>query len=207
MELLQQLKENYLYSDYYIPYPPYNELLQRLWTEPLTQELVDYLCMQIDNPKSKRSCELRFIHLQPLYLNPTATNFDLKDYLHTHIKRSRRLWLKMFFIRAFVPFAEERECIPLMKSFSDSLIKIHDYQDYDQILSAAGLPYLVKRYGYACFRDTLELAKIEYEKIDPLLRGHFTLDEDGELINLLSHAESKKRMDLYLKKIEKTDTD
>ena len=45
MELLQQLKENYLYSDYYIPYPPYNQLLQRLWTEPLPQELVDYLCM------------------------------------------------------------------------------------------------------------------------------------------------------------------
>ena len=53
MELLQKLKDNYRYSDYYIPDDRYELHLRRLRIEPLTQELVEYLCSQIDNPKSK----------------------------------------------------------------------------------------------------------------------------------------------------------
>lgn len=200
MSLLQELQENYRYSDYYIPDERYEKHLRRLKTEPLTQELVDYLCSQIDNPKSKRSCELRFIHLQPLFLNPTASNFDLKDYLYRHISKCRRLWLKLFYIRAYSIFASEAELIPIMQRFENSLRKIHDYQDYEQILSKAGLPYLCKRYGYECFINALMTAKEEYTKIDPLLRGFFTLDEEGNLIELLTNKQIQKRFDKLFRK-------
>ena len=44
MDLLEQLKSNYRYSDYYLPDDRYERYLRQLYTEPLTQELVDYLC-------------------------------------------------------------------------------------------------------------------------------------------------------------------
>ena len=171
LNLLEQLKSNYRYSDYYIPDERYEQYLRKCYTEPLTQEIVDYLCSQIDKPKNKRSCELRFIHLQPLFLNSTAQNFDLKDYLYSHLTKSRRLWLKLFYIRTYSIFATEIELIPIMKKFEISLQKMHDYQDYEQILSKAGLPYLCKKYGYDCFNHALAVAEKEYLNIDPLLRG------------------------------------
>lgn len=207
MNLLQELKTNYRYSDYYLPDERYEQYLHRLRTEPLTQELIEYLCMQIDNPKSKRDCELRFIHLQPLFLNPSATNFNLKEYLHKHITKSRRLWLKLFFIRAYAKFATQSDLIPIMHKFEESLRKNHDYQDYEQILSKAGLPYLVNEYGYPCFVQALKTAENEYLKIDPLLRGFFTLDEAGDTVQILTMEQIKERFDQFFKKIDYTSTD
>lgn len=202
MDLLEQLKSNYRYSDYYIPDDRYEQYLRWCYNEPLTQELVDYLCSQIDNPKNKRSCELRFIHLRPLFLNPTAENFDLKEYLFAHISKCRRLWLKLFFIRTYSIFATEKELVPIMQKFESNLQKIHDYQDYEQILSKAGLPYLCKRYGYNCFSHALSVAEKEYLNIDPLLRGFFTLDEDGNMIEILTSEQCSERLDTFFKKKE-----
>ena len=200
MELLQKLKDNYRYSDYYIPDDRYEQHLRRLRTEPLTQELVEYLCSQIDNPKSKKSCELRFIHLQPLFLNPSARNFDLKEYLYSHISKCRRPWLKLFFIRAYAVHASENELIPIMQKFENTLQKVHDYQDYEQILSEAGLPYLCKRYGYECFFHALSVAKEEYLNIDPLLRGFFTLNEMGDVVEILTPQQIHERLEAFFKK-------
>ena len=202
MSLLEQLKSNYRYRDYYIPDDRYERYLRQCYTEPLTPELVDYLCSQIDSPKNKRSCELRFIHLQPLFLNPTAKNFDLKEYLCSHISKCRRLWLKLFYIRAYAIFAAENELEPIMRKFETNLQKIHDYQDYDQILSKAGLPYLCKKYGYDCFFHALSVAEKEYLTIDPLIRGFFTLDEDGNFVDIVSSQEYQRRWDEYYKKKE-----
>ena len=200
MDLLQNLKDNYRYSDYYLPDDRYEQYLRRFRTEPLTQELVEYLCFQIDNPKNKRSCELRFIHLQPLFLNPTVQNFDLKEYWLSHIAKCRRLWLKLFYIRAYSIFATENELIPVMQKFEASLQRMHDYQDYEQILSKAGLPYLCEKYGYDCFRHALSVAEKEYLNIDPLLRGFFTLDEEGNMVEILTPQQCHERLDAFLKK-------
>ena len=200
MDLLEQLKSNYKYSDYYLPYDRYERYLRQLYTEPLTQELVNYLCSQIDNPKSKRSCELRFIHLKPLFINPSAHNFDLKEYLYSHIIKCRRLWLKLFYIRAYSAFATETELEPIMQKFETDLQKLHDYQDYEQILSKAGLPYLCKQYGYDCFHHALSVAKKEYLNIDPLLRGFFTLNEFGDVIEILTPQQCHERLEAFLKK-------
>ena len=200
MNLLEQLKNNYRYGDYYIPDDRYEQYLHQLYTEPLTQDLVDYLCSQIDNPKNKRSCELRFVHLQPLFINPSVQNFDLKEYLYSHIIKCRRLWLKLFYIRAYSVFATEKELEPIMKKFEANLQNVHDYQDYEQILSKAGLPYLCKKYGYDCFYQALSVAEKEYLKIDPLLRGFFTLDEFGNVIELLTPQQCRERLETFLKK-------
>ncbi len=200
MDLLEQLKNNYRYSDYYLPDDRYEQYLHLCYTEPLTQELVDYLCSQIDNPKNKRSCQLRFIHLQPLFLNPTVQNFDLKQYLYSHISKCRRLWLKLFYIRTYSIFATEKELIPIMQKFEKNLQKIHDYQDYEQILSIAGLPYLCKKYGYDCFIHALSVAEKEYLNIDPLLRGFFTLDESGNMVEILTPQQCHERLDAFFKK-------
>ncbi len=200
MDLLEYLKNNYRYSDYYLPDDRYERYLHQLHREPLTQELVDYLCTQIDNPKSKRSCELRFIHLQPLFLNPTAQNFPLKEYLYSHISKCRRLWLKLFFIRTYSIFATEKELLPIMQKFETNLQKMHDHQDYEQILSKAGLPYLCQRYGYDCFFHALSVAEKEYLNIDPLLRGFFTLDEDGNMMEILTPQQCHERLEAFFKK-------
>ena len=162
---------------------------------------MEYLCFQIDNPKNKRSCELRFIHLQPLFLNPTVQDFDLKEYLFSHIVKCRRLWLKLFYIRAYSIFATENELIPVMRKFEASLQRMHDYQDYEQILSKAGLPYLCEKYGYDCFHHALSVAEKEYLNIDPLLRGFFTLDEEGNMIEILTPQQCHERLDTFLRKI------
>lgn len=197
-DLLEVLRASYRYSDFYISDPCYEQLLRRARTEPLTQALVDYLCEKIDLPKNQKSCELRFIHLQPLMLNPTAKNFDLGPYFKEHAVKSRRLWLKLFYLRAYALYADEADLIPLMKKFEDALCKTHDHQDYDQILSPAGLPYLAKRYGYACFRSALATARREYEQVPELLRGHFTLTEDGDTVSLISAEESLERHRTFL---------
>ena len=80
-----------------------------------------------------------------------------------------------------------------MKKLQQLLEKNHDYIDYEYILSVAGLSYLVEKYDYTCFKETIETAKIEYQKIDPLLRGYFTLNEKIEHINLISNEEALKR--------------
>lgn len=198
MDLLQKLRENYRYSDFYLPDERYEQYLRLLRTEPLTQELVDYLCSQIDNPKSKRSCELRFIHLQPLFLNPTAAQFDLKDYIYDHLKKSRRPWLRLFYIRAYAIYATESEVDSVISKFEDMMRKYHDYQDFSQILSEAGLPYLVQKYNYPCFKRAFATAIQEYTHINSHLKGLFTRNEDGDMFSLLSEEEIRQRYNLYL---------
>ena len=200
MNLVQELKKNYVYTDYYIPYEKYDNILRLLRTEPLTQELVDYLCSQIDNPKSKRSCELRFIHLQPLFLNPSTLNFDLKEYLYSHITKCKRLWLKLFFIRAYAIYADESELILIMQEFSNNLRNTHDYIDYEPILSKGGLPFLCDKYGYECFNHALAIAAEEYEKINPLLRGYFTMNESGDHIDILTPQQILENTNKFLNK-------
>ncbi len=78
--------------------------------------------------------------------------------------------------------------------------------DGEHILSVAGLPYLVKTYDYACFEDTLKTAENEYQKIHPLLRGYFTLNENLEQINLLSIQEMQKRTDAFIRIKEGSDS-
>lgn len=179
-------------------HPEYTNLLDELYNYELNQKIIDFLC---DKATTKKHwCELRFEHLKILLLNPSASQYDLKQFYLDSLKRCRRLWLKMFYIRGYALYATEEELYPVMKKFRELLEKNHDYIDYEYILSEAGLPYFVKKYGYSCFEDTLETAKNEYQKIDPLLRGYFTMNEKLEHIDLISNEEALKRSNEFLEK-------
>ena len=179
-------------------HPEYVECLNLLYKIPLNQELVDDLCGKATS--QKHIWEIRFAHLRILLMNPTSRAFDLKGFYLENLKKSRRLAMKIFFIRGYAMYATEEELNPVMAKFRNNLEKNHDYIDYNYILSAAGLPYLVKTYGYDCFVQSLEKAKQEHEKIDPLLRGYFTLDEHLNQINLLTTEEIHQRTMAFLEK-------
>ena len=94
--------------------------------------------------------------------------------------------MKIFFIRGYALYACETEVKFVVGKFNANMKKIHDYIDYEFILSDAGLPYLVNEYKYDCFTESLDIAKEEYEKIDPLLRNFFEIIENDakEKVNL-----------------------
>lgn len=172
-------------------HPDYVYLLNKLCDIELSQEHIDYLCNIVTS--KNHTWEVRFEHLRVLLLNPSAKLFDLKNFYFERLKRSRRLAMKIFFIRGYATYASEEELNSVMNKFCKNLESNHDYADYEYVLSIAGLPYLLNTYGYNCFAITLERAKEEYQNIDPLLRGFFTLNSKLEQIQLLSHEETHKR--------------
>lgn len=196
--LLSELERTFKKCSDCLLHPDYIPLLNKLCDTELSQELVDYLC---DIATSKKHIwEIRFDHLRILLLNPSAKAFNLKTFYFENLKKSRRLVMKLFYIRGFAIYASEEELNPVLDRFCKSLEKNHDYTDYNYILSVAGLPYLVNTYGYNCFVRALEKAKEEHQRIDPLLRGYFTLNSNLEQINLLSSEEIRKRTQVFLEK-------
>ncbi len=178
----------------------YTVRLHALLDHPLTQELVDYLCEKATS--TKHWPVLRFEHLRILLLNQSSRNFDLKQWYFDSWKRSRRLWLRMYYLRGYAMYATENEMEAAMKRFVDLLRKNHSYEDYEEILSCAGLSYLVNEYGYPCFHRALAVAREEYEKIDPLLRGWRTTNERLENVDLLSNDEIDAREKTFLAKLQ-----
>ena len=181
--------------------PEYTALLNQLDNIELTQELVNYLCAKATS--TKHIWEIRFIHLRILLCNPSSYKFDLREFYLENIKKCRRLAMKVFFIRGYAIYASEEELNPIMEKFQKNLEKNHDYIDYNYILSIAGLPYLVHTYGYTCFTETLKKAEQEYQNIDPLLRGYFTINSHLEQVNLLPLEEIHKQSQLFLDKCQK----
>ncbi len=178
----------------------YVNLLKSLRHRIFDRELIEFLC---DKTTSKKHIwEIRFKHLATLLTNEFTKNFDLKQFFLENVKKSRRLPMKLYFIRGFAIYATEAELKPLMDKFSISLTKIHDYIDYEHILSVAGLPYLVEKYHYQTFIDSLKTAEEEYLKIDPLLRGFFTINEEFEQINLIDNVEVSRRTKLFLERLK-----
>ena len=198
--LLSELERSFKKCSDCLLHPDYIANLNKLNNIELSQELIDYLC---DKTTSKKHIwEIRFDHLRILLLNPSANAFDLKEFYYENLKKSRRLAMKIFYIRGYAIYASEEELNPVMEKFRKSLDKNHDYIDYSYLLSVAGIPCLVDTYGYDCFVKTLEKAKEEYRRISPLLRGYFTLNTNLEQVNLLSIEEVTWRSERFLEKFQ-----
>jgi hypothetical protein len=105
--------------------------------------------------------------------------------------------MKLFYIRGYAMYATEAELERVMDKFCVSLEKMHDYTDYNEILSVAGLPYLVKTYGYECFLKAYEKALDESTKV-PCLLGCFTLNERMELVRHATAEEMKRQIESCL---------
>ena len=198
--LLSELERSFKKCSDCLLHPDYIANLNKLNNIELSQELIDYLC---DKATSKKHIwEIRFDHLRILLLNPSANAFDLKEFYYENLKKSRRLAMKIFYIRGYAIYASEEELNPVMEKFRKNLEKNHDYIDYNYLLSVAGIPYLVDIYGYDCFVKTLEKAEEEHQLIDPLLRGYFTLNTNLEQVNLLSIEEVTWRSERFLEKFQ-----
>lgn len=165
----------------------YRALLDALDEAPLTQEIVDYLCRMI--VAKKYIWEIHFDHLRPLLINPMAKQFDLKLFYAERFGRSRRLCMKMYFLRGYAMYASEEEVTKLCSKFTQALSKNHDYIDYMDIMSEYGLAYLVRTHNYPCFVEAWNQAQSEYKKIHPNLRGYATTDARLRHVNLLSTGE------------------
>ena len=174
----------------------YQMMLDTLDQAPLTKELVDYLCNLI--VAKKYVWEIHFAHLRPLLLNPTAVQFDLKSFYEERFKRSRRLCMRMYFMRGYAMYASEQETTVMCKKFEQSLRKGHDYIDYMDIMSEYGMQYLVREYGYSCFQQAWQTAKEEYMKIHPYLRGYATTDARLRSVNLLGTGEVLRRQQMFI---------
>ena len=177
----------------------YLSALNDLISIELSQEIINYLCEKVIS--KKHIWEIRFDHLRVLLLNKSSKNFDLKQFYYENAKKCRTLAIKIFFIRGYAIYANENEMKAVMKKLCANLENNHDYINYEYILSVAGLPYLEKEYGYESITMALNKAKEEYQKINPLLRGFFTLDHELNQINLLSQKECEERSDKYLQKL------
>ena len=195
--LLSELEHTFKKCSDCLLHPDYIVLINKLYDITLSQEHIDYLCNKITS--RKHIWEIRFNHLRILLLNPSAKAFDLKEFYFENIKNCRQLALKIFLIRGYAIYASEEELNPIMEKFRNNLEKNHDYINYNYILSVAGIPYLVDTYGYDCFVRTLETAEEEHQRIDPLLRGYFTLNLNLEQINLLPNEEIQKRSNQFIK--------
>lgn len=177
----------------------YRALLDTLDEALLTQELVDYLCKMI--VAKKYVWEIRFDHLRPLLLNPMVKQFDLKSFFAENFSRSRRVCMKMYFLRGYAMYASEKETTLLCEKLITALTKVHDYIDYADIMSEYGLKYLLRIYQYPCFSKAWETARCEYEKIHPFLRGYFTTNEKLRHVLLLSPEEVRRRQQQFINEL------
>ncbi|GKX57544.1 hypothetical protein SOASR030_36560 [Leminorella grimontii] len=126
--------------------------------------------------------------------------YDLKDFFLSAFKKERYLDMRLTALRGYAAYAIEKEIAPLMKRFHEILIKIpehtpYNYQEYEMLRSPFGLPYLVERYGYSCFKETMAQLDKQYDDMPDACKGFFTLDENGIHISLLTPGECSKRLD------------
>jgi len=143
---------------------------------------------------------VRHLLLQSLVLQ--CLQYDMKDFFLMAFKKERNLDTRLIAIRGYSTYATEAEVVPLMEKFNKLLIKrnesagfsIFDYQIYEPLRSKFGLPYLVERYKYDCFKEAKQLVDILYEKLPDALKGFYTFDENGQYISLISPEEKSARL-------------
>ncbi|WP_018758513.1 hypothetical protein [Paenibacillus terrigena] len=127
---------------------------------------------------------------------------DLKDFFFKAFKKERYLDMRLTAIRGYANYATEKEVEKLMSKFIEILMKRpentpYNYQEYELIRSAFGLPYLVNRFGYACFIQAYAQEEQQYNAMPDAFKGHFTIDEKGDSVQLRSSEETKKMIDEF----------
>ncbi|MCL2312951.1 MAG: hypothetical protein FWC41_12125 [Firmicutes bacterium] len=131
--------------------------------------------------------------------------YDLKDFFLLAFKKERYLDMRLIAIRGFAAYATEKEIIPLMKKFLEILIKIpthtpYNYEEYEILRSKFGLPYLVEKYGYSCFKEAFAQLEKQYNDMADECKGFFTLDKNGLHVSLMSSEEISKKLNILFKR-------
>lgn len=76
-----------------------------------------------------------------------------------------------------------------------------NYEEYEFLRSACGLPYLIKKFGYSCFTEVYLQEEKQYSDMPDEFKGHFTFSEDGRYIELRTSAETRAMMDSYFERM------
>jgi len=112
-------------------------------------------------------------------------------------KKERYLDMKIYALRGLSQFAQEKELDKILQKFRQTLAKRqettpYNYQEYELLKGKNALPYLVDKYQYACLRETLAQVNSQYEAMPDAFKGHFTTDEQGEIVQLRKPEESNR---------------
>lgn len=126
-------------------------------------------------------------------------DINLIDFFFKAFKKERYLDMRLTAIRGYAKYATENEVEKLMSKFTEILMKRpestpYNYQEYELLRSAFGLPYLVDTYGYDCFIQAYEQEEKQYHAMPDAFKGHFTLNERGDIVQLRSLAETKRML-------------
>ena len=122
---------------------------------------------------------------------------ELKDFYENAYKKERYLDMKIYALRGLSQFINEQEIAKLLQKFNLTLLKRqettpYNYQEYELLRGQNSLPFLVKKYNYNCFKETLTQVNQQYDAMPDAFKGHFTTDENGEFVPLRNPEESSK---------------
>lgn len=160
------------------------------------------------------------IHLTKIYTNTKQIelrdqilkliyDFDfpeLSEFFNLAFKKERYLDMKLYALRGLSQFISEQEVEKLLQKFNLTLAKRqkstpYNYQEYELLRGKHALPFLVEKYGYGCFIETLNQVNNQYNQMPDAFKGHFTTDKNGEIVNLRSSRKSKKIMTNFFNKM------
>lgn len=121
----------------------------------------------------------------------------LHEFFFSAYKKERYLDLKIYAMRGLSNYIDEKETNQLLKKFNQTLVKRqqttpYNYQEYELLRGKNALPFLAEKYNYSCFAETLEQVNRQYNDMPDAFKGHYTIDENGEIIMLKSPRESKR---------------
>ncbi|WP_334077871.1 hypothetical protein [Paenibacillus sanfengchensis] len=139
---------------------------------------------------------------QILYGLIRCKELELKDFFQKAYKKERYLDMRLLAIHGLAHYASEEEIDKVMDHFLKILVKRpestpYNYQEYEFLRSAFGLPLLIKKFGYPCFEKVLQQVEKQYHDMPEAFQGHFTFDEDGKAVQLRLPSETKKMIDRF----------
>ncbi len=148
---------------------------------------------------STKQLDIRNKILKLLYDFDFAT---LKEFFSNAYKKERYLDMKIYALRGLANFVEEKDIDKLLQKFNQTLAKRqettpYNYQEYELLKGKNALPYLVERFGYNCFKETLAQVNSQYNAMPEAFKGHFTTDENGESVLLRKPEEIQSLMEKF----------
>lgn len=176
------------------------EILQSCMNEKLTEKDAEFL---VELYSSSKNLSTRNIILKILVW---YEQYNLESFFLQAFKKERYLDMRLWAIRGYANYATETEVEKLMSKFHEILVKRpentpYNYQEYEQIRSVFGLPYLIERFGYPCFIKAYEQEEQQYNAMPDAFKGYFTLDDKGNHVSLKTSEEIDKLWnDFYNKK-------
>jgi hypothetical protein len=130
---------------------------------------------------------------------------ELKDFFGNAYKKERYLDMKIYALRGLSQFISEKDIEKILQKFNLTLLKRqettpYNYQEYELLRGQNALPYLIKKYNYNCFKETLNQVNDQYNAMPEAFKGHFTIDKNGESVSLRTPEDSSQMIKDFFNK-------